>query len=84
MSETTDPRMTEPLMRPWRSHHGLAVLRLMVDVVGASRIPKRRAGDLVLASWHNGQPPMAKGWLIWDIGFPCIVNEPDVEVIERP
>lgn len=80
----SDPSMTDPLLRPWRSHQGLAVLRLRVDVTGASRIPQRRAGDLVLARWHTGRPPMAKGWLIQDVGFLCIVNEPDVEVIERP
>lgn len=76
--------MTDPLLRPWRSHQGLAVLRLRADVVGARRIPVRRTGDLVFAAWSSGQPPLAKGWLIQDVGFLCVMNEPEVEVIERP
>lgn len=72
---------TDPLLKAWRSHQGLAVLRLRADVVGASRIPVRRAGDLVLARWHSGKPPLAKGWLIRGIGFLCIMNEPNVEVV---
>jgi hypothetical protein len=82
-SETT-AAMTDPLLRPRRSRQGLAVLRLKADVVGASRIPKRRAGEMVFARWSAGQPPLAKGWIIQDVGFLCIMNEPDVEVIERP
>ena len=76
--------MLSPLLRGWRVYHRLAVLRLRTDVVGASRIPIRRSGDIVLASWSSGMKPFAKGWRIRDIGFTCILNEPDVEIIERP
>ena len=77
-------RTTEPFFRPWRSYHGYAVLRLRTDVTGASMKPVKRAGDLVLARWHNGALPFAKGWMLHDIGFVCILNEPDVVVVERP
>jgi hypothetical protein len=76
--------MLSPLLRPWRSHQRLAVLRLKVDVTGASLIPARRAGDIVLATWSPGNQGLAKGWMIRGLGFLAIVNEPDVEVIERP
>lgn len=78
-----DLRMAESLLRAWRSYQGLAILRLKADVTGASGIPIRRAGDLVFAKW-NSQPPFAKGWRILEIGFACIMNESDVEVLERP
>lgn len=81
---TDDPMMTDPLLRPWRSHQRLAVLRLRVDVVGASRVPVRRAGQLVYARWWGGHAPFAEGWMIDGIGFPQILNEPDVEIIEKP
>lgn len=70
-------------LRGWRSYHNLAVLRLKVDVVGASTVAVKRAGDLVLAHWHT-QPPFITGWMLRDVGFTCVLNEPDVEVIERP
>lgn len=81
--QTADP-MTDPLLRSWRRGQGFAVLRLRSDVVGASRIPVRKTGDLVFATWSSGQPPLAKGWLLHDVGFTCILRQPDVEVIERP
>lgn len=80
----SDENITSPLLRGWRSHNRLAVLRLKVDVTGASRIPIRRAGQFVLGRWWNGDQPFAKGWMIQNIGFSCILNEPDVEVVERP
>ena len=73
-----------PLLAPWRRHQRLAVLRLRADVVGASRVPVYRAGQRVLATWSSGQRPLASGWIIRGAGFLCIMNEPDVEVIERP
>jgi hypothetical protein len=38
----------------------------------------------VLARWHPGTPPFAQGWLLHGIGFSCILNAPDVEVLEKP
>jgi hypothetical protein len=76
-------RTTEPFFRPWRSHNGYAVLRLRTDVTGANRKPVKRAGDLVLAHWHQGAP-FATGWMLHDIGFACVLKLDDVEVIERP
>ena len=73
-----------PELRPWRSFYGFAVLRLRVEIKGADRTPKRMAGDLVLARWRDSQPPMADGWLIHGIGFPCVMQEPDVEVVAPP
>jgi len=91
MPETANPTFsppvnpfTEPLLRGWRSGRGLTVLRLRVDITGASGVPVCRAGDLVFARWNTGQPPIAKGWVIQDIDFLCVLNEPDVEIIERP
>jgi len=69
-------------MRPWRVHHGLTVLRLNVDIAGADLEPRWRAGDLVLARWWHGQPPFAKGWMVQDISMSCILNEPDVDVVD--
>lgn len=86
-TDVTEPATTagdefSSVMRPWRSHNRLAVLRLRTDVTGASRVPVKRAGDLVLACWHEGKP-FATGWMLHHIGFACVLNEPDVEVIER-
>jgi hypothetical protein len=81
--KTTNP-MTDPLLRSWRRARGFAVLRLRSDAVGASRIPVRKSGDLVFATWSAGQRPLAKGWLLHDIGFTCVMKESDVEVIEEP
>jgi len=78
-NETTDPEMSE-----WRRRNGYALLRLMTDVRGASDTPVKRSGDLVLARWHNGMPPFAKGWMLHGVGFGCILNAPDAEVIEQP
>lgn len=82
-SPTTDDRL-RPEMHRWRSHNGYAILRLRTDVRGASYTSVKRPGDLVLARWHTGIVPFAKGWMLHDIGFTCILNEPDVEVMERP
>lgn len=73
-----------PMMRPWRCHNGLAVVRLQADVVGADLVPRMRAGALALARWSAGKPPLARGWIVQDVGFLCIMREPDVDVIERP
>ena len=76
-SETT-------LMRRFRAHHGLALLRLKVYIKGAPFAPKALAGDTVTARWNDGATNIARGWVIQDIGMLCVLNEPDVEVIERP
>jgi hypothetical protein len=80
----TETEVRSPTFRAWLSYRRLAALRLRVDVTGTSRIPTRRAGEIVLASWSPGIRPLAKGWMIQDIGFLCILNEPNVEVIVAP
>jgi len=53
----------------------------MTDVQGASDTPVKFAGDIVLARWHDGTAPFTTGWLLHGVGFGCILNEPDVEVL---
>lgn len=53
-----------------------ATLRLKKDIVGASRVPARNAGDLVEAIWVDHQP-LAKGWLVQGIGFTCVLTSND-------
>lgn len=79
MTDATAPEMSE-----WRRRNGYALLRMRTDVSGASGIPVKRPGDLVLAKWHGGGPPFATGWMLHGIGFSCIINAPDVDVIEQP
>ena len=72
--------LTDPEMSEWRRRNGFALLRLMTDVTGASDTPVKHSGDLVLARW-NAMPPFVNGWMLYGIGFSCVLNEPDVEVI---
>ncbi|HEX3993304.1 MAG TPA: hypothetical protein VHX39_19190, partial [Acetobacteraceae bacterium] len=66
--DTTDEAtMLSPVLKGWRAVQGFAVLRLRVDVVGADRVPVRRAGDLVFATRPAG--PYAKGWSIQKLPF---------------
>jgi hypothetical protein len=78
------PGTTDPEMSGWRRRHGYALLRLRTDVTGASGIPVKRPGDLVLARWHDGTPPFARGWMLHGIDFECILTAPEVDVIEQP
>jgi hypothetical protein len=77
-------RMTDPLLRPWRRQQHLAVLRLAVDIVNAHGFVVRPAGSLAFATWSHGREQIAEGWLIAELGFTCVLKEPDVVVLERP
>ena len=85
MTEKTTPEAERlsPEWKPWRVREGLSILRLKVDVRAAAIEPARRAGDLVLAAWTERTPHFAAGWLLRGLGFICILDDRDVEVVER-
>jgi hypothetical protein len=63
----------------------MEVLRLEVDLIrptsGDVIFP---AGDLVVAHWTGGLYGLAKGWLIHNVGFTCVMREPDVSIAPPP
>lgn len=83
MTSETDNQTTQ-WPDSWLRHHGLSILRLRVDIKGASYTPIKRAGDLVLGRWRPGDRMIAEGFLIQDIGFLCVCRDPDVEVVRQP
>lgn len=79
-----DDNQFSPMLRNWRAAQGFGVLRLRKDVAGADARALARNGDLVLAHWVEGDPNIADGWRLDGVGFLCVLNEPDIEVVERP